>query len=184
MIFLDLDGVCCDFVGHVLNLCGSNEQRLLDEMNNNPSVHPYVALENCVNKDDFWGWINDLGSDFWASMPTFIWFNRLYKSLLKIDSVHFLTSSPPVNGSHDGKALWVERNVAKEALNDLIICYYGYKSYLAGKNRILIDDTKKNISDWNKNGGISYYFPSLQFHKRHATNRDIDDLLYYVSSFY
>jgi len=179
MIFLDLDGVCCDFVGHVLNMCGKTEQDLLDEMAKDESMHPYDALEQTVgrSKNSFWSWIEIMGEEFWHTMPPFWWFNDLYDGLNEVCDVHFLTSAPRMPSAYAGKALWVERNAGKEAVSKLIICPAHTKHALAGPNRILVDDTERNIIEWRATGHQCFYFPSLQFHKRHPTRDDIKEAI-------
>lgn len=176
---MDLDGVCCDFVGHVLNLCGKSEDDLLDEMSRDNNIHPYDALENCVGRKKFafWSWIEIMGCEFWHTMPVFDWFEELYGGLNDIGDVHFLTSAPRMPSAYSGKSLWVERNVGKEAVSKLIICPAHTKYALAGPHRILIDDTERNVKEWRDTGNVCYYFPSLQFHKRHPTVRDIREAI-------
>lgn len=179
MIFLDLDGVCCDFVGHILNMAGKEEKDYIEILKSNPDAHPYNLLEWLVGRDGdhFWTWIEMLGSEFWHTMPAFSWFDRLYDGLKQISDVHFLTSAPKMPSAYHGKALWVERNAGKEAVYNLIVCQSRMKRALSAPGRFLVDDTKRNVEEWNEAGGVCFNFPSLQFHHRHPTDKDIDDVL-------
>lgn len=179
MIFLDLDGVCCDFVSHVLSYCGKTEQDLLDEMAKDPNIHPYDHFENVTGYKGtrFWRWMGVLGEEMWATIPAFPWFHYMYDSLKEFSEVKFLTAAPLCHNAYSGKAKWIEKNLSRNAMSDLIICNSKSKYLLAGPGRFLIDDTDKNIIKWREVGGKCYHFPSIQFFKRHPTNNDINEAI-------
>ena len=174
MIFLDLDGVCCDFVSRTINILDKSEDEYLEWLKNSDD-HPYDVLNSYIGMDTsgFWDWIYDQGHKYWEGMPVFDWFEYLYEELKKISEVKFLTSAPTSPTAHYGKALWIEKNVGRDALYDLIICPSPMKQYMAKEGRVLIDDTAKNIEQWNGMGGSAFHFPSLQFFHRHPTDLDI-----------
>ena len=183
MILLDLDGVCADFLGHVLNLTGHTEQEMLDCIKNNPETHPYDLLGELVNKrrSEFWDWMEGLG-DFFETIPPLPWFKKLWDGLEEVDKVYFLTSGP-YPGSFIGKATWVEKHLGKYDSNNkrmsrrCIICSSEAKHALAKPGNVLIDDTEKNIEEWTSKGAPAYFFPSLQFWSRHPTDDEINQAI-------
>lgn len=181
IIFLDLDGVCCDFVGQVLTLQHRTEREYLDHLEANPDVHPYDALESLVglSRSHFWDWIGSHGVGFWSNMPKFAWFDFMFAELSKHGQVLFLTSAPSKEAFY-GKALWIEQHLGHKYIKDLIVCFADHKHLMAQPNRILIDDTDKNIVKWLKTGHHCWHFPSLQFFKRHPASKDIEQMITFV----
>jgi len=177
MIFLDLDGVCCDFVSHVLSYANKSEDDLLKLIRANPQKHPYNHFEDCVgyNGVEFWEWIESLGEDMWESMPAFPWFHDMYSRLLEVSEVRFLTSAPLCYNAYSGKAKWIQKNLSRGDMVNLIICNSKSKHLLCGPNTFLIDDTDKNIIKWREVGGKCYHFPTIQFFQRHPTNDEINE---------
>lgn len=176
MIFLDLDGVCCDYVAQVLNYNLKTEQQYLDLLKKHPNDHPYKVLEDLIGVESgnkYWDKVESYGSEYWSDMPVFDWFEHLYDELKKISEVKFLTSAPMMTTAHHGKAEWVKRNAGKSALVDLIICPSPMKQLISKNGRVLIDDTESNVTEWRNNGGHAFHFPSLQFFHRHPTDLDI-----------
>ena len=176
MIFLDLDGVCCDYVIQVLNYHLKTEREYLKLLQDNPDDHPYKVLEDLIGVKDqnaYWDEVERYGVKYWSEMPVFDWFDHLYDELKKVSEVKFLTSAPMMTTAHHGKAEWVKQNAGKDALYDLIICPSPMKKFLAQPGRVLIDDTKSNIIGWRENNGHAFHFPSLQFFHRHPEDLDI-----------
>lgn len=179
---MDLDGVCCDFVLQAINYHNKNEEEYIQLLKSD-SNHPYDVLNNYLgveSNNKWWEWIEDQGSDFWENMPVFSWFDYLYSELTKISDVKFLTSAPMMATAHHGKAKWIEKNVGKSALYDLIICPSPMKQFLSKPGRVLIDDTTKNVIEWNGHGGHAFHFPSIQFFHRHPTDDDIKETIQFA----
>lgn len=130
-IFLDLDGVIADFETHA---------------------------QNGQKYDDRGHLIRDeLDTDWWQTIPAFDGAHDFYKTLRTKAAVKFLTAPMLNSDCHKGKADWVQSFASKQgkwAINDLIICPSRDKYFLAGPDRILIDDRISNIRDWEAAGGI------------------------------
>lgn len=131
-VFLDMDGVLSDFDKHAKS---ENKYNANGKLN-------YDAL-------DF---------NWWATMPVFSGALDFYHAVQKLsDNVKFLTGPMISADCFGGKADWITRfdpAQGKWLLNHLIICPSKDKQYLAGPNRILVDDRSSNIIAWEKAGGI------------------------------
>lgn len=134
LIFLDLDGVIADFDMHA-------------------DVHNKRLPDGKLDRES-------LDYEWWSSIPVFKGAHDFYDALRKIAHVKFLTG-PMINpASHGGKAEWIRKfhpERGKWLLSDLIICPAKDKHLMAGPGRILIDDTKRNIDDWEAAGGIGIH---------------------------
>lgn len=133
IIFLDLDGVVADFESHA------------------HSQNKYHQVTGKLDREA-------LDHQWWSTIPVFDGARAFYAALQKIGPVKFLTGPMLHSGCHSGKAEWIQSFDAergKWALRDLIICPSTDKHFLAGPNRILIDDRKNNIADWRLAGGIA-----------------------------
>ncbi len=130
-IFLDLDGVIADFEGHA-------------------HTHDKYHTTGKLNREA-------LDHQWWSTIPIYDGAREFYKNLQDIGPIKFLTGPMLHSGCHSGKAEWIQNfdeERGKWALRDLIICPSTDKYLLAGPSRILIDDRKNNIADWNEAGGI------------------------------
>jgi hypothetical protein len=109
-IFLDMDGVLCDFTGSALRLHGIN----LDVDTQWPAGASYEFYEAFgMTEDECWGPINEAGAAWWATLPLFDWTNPL---VALVEDVAARTgrdvgiaTSPDRNGfSAQGKTVWIQ----------------------------------------------------------------------------
>lgn len=129
VIFLDMDGVISDFDTHAQDKYNDAGKFKYEEM-------------------DF---------EWWSSMPVFDKARDFYETLKQKAEVNFLTGPMLSAGSFGGKAKWVESFINKWALGSLIVCPKTKKHFLAGPDRILIDDNAQNIKDWEAAGGVGIH---------------------------
>lgn len=145
IIYLDMDGVLCDFHAQFKKLAGAD-------------THQYEAEHGTKN---FWKFINKQGLSFWSDMipmgdmeelKSFVFDNFL--------RVGILSSSSKKNGStyaEEGKRLWLQKHkfISQIADTDIIIVDSAQdKKNYAKPGRVLIDDYIRNIEAWNSKGGI------------------------------
>jgi hypothetical protein len=133
-IFIDLDGVIADFDAHA----------------------------RTQGKYDAAGKVkwDELDYQWWATMPIFPGAKDFYDAALKLGEVRFLTAPIVSEECFSGKARWIQNFVperGKFILRDLILCAGADKGYLAGANRILVDDRQDNVKDWVDAGGIGIH---------------------------
>lgn len=131
-IYLDLDGVVCDFESGFKNLAGIS------------------ALEYKEKYGDtkFWEKVSTGGIEFWANLEWMPDGKELWRYVRK--NVETIITSPAKDiSSRLGKCLWVKKNLKTN--RDLIFSWHKYR--YASDERILIDDREKNTFGWKANGG-------------------------------
>ncbi len=150
-LFLDMDGVLCDFDQAFLNLT-------------------FEKLGKPISKDDFradfgfrrsWKLINAKGISFWSDMPSMSDMQILRKFVLaNFNSIKILSSAGKPyakdNMSTDGKQLWLRSHGFGSIIpsNILIVDTKEEKRKYATPEGILVDDNRDNINEWNQAGGI------------------------------
>ena len=149
MIFLDMDGVCCDF--------DSGVARLLNKKL--PSVWPLGKSVGDVLDTDFEEVreaVERKGEKFWTELHAYPWFKTLYKALEKEADVFFLTSPGPHASAGSGKQRWLNTQFGRYCDN-LIVTRHKY--LLAKDDAWLVDDSERNIKEFSDAGGKVVLFP-------------------------
>lgn len=166
-IYLDMDGVCCNFLDAALKILGR------EDLINNWPEEP-IGLEQATNISaaDMWeNYIDPLGSDFWKNLEAFPWFEKLYQGLLQYGPVYFLSKPCLSPNSLKGKIEWLQ-NVFGKDFRDYILT--SQKQLLAKPSAILIDDDDRNCISFINSGGKAILFPQYWNKNRHI----IDNLDY------
>lgn len=139
LTYCDLDGVLADFKGAA--------ERLLGKKIGPDSI-----------KGPEWKIINAT-EDFWMTLEFFKSGRKLWNHIRKQDP--FILSALPKSNrawAHDGKMAWIGRHLKVSRDKILLVNREDKKKFAmdAGKNRpnLLIDDTAKNIKEWEAAGGI------------------------------
>lgn len=146
-IFLDMDGVCVDFVKGALAAHG----RL--DLYNAPGV-TWLPDSIGMSEDAFWPPINALGIEFWRALEPYPWFAALHEGLADLGHVVFLSKPSRGAGSATGKLQWLQDRFGPE-FRDYI--FTPRKRYLSRWPRaILVDDQDKNLEAWD---GAKILFP-------------------------
>lgn len=146
-IFLDMDGVCADFVKGALKAHG----RL--DLYGAPGV-AWLPDSIGMSEDEFWQPINVLGSEFWRVLEAYPWFRVLYAGLSNLAHVVFLSKPSRGASSATGKLLWLQDRFG-QGFRDYI--FTPRKRYLSRWPRaILVDDQDKNFEAWE---GAKIRFP-------------------------
>lgn len=132
-LFVDLDGVLCDF-----------ERRVHEIFGKSPKEIPLkVMWGKLASLDNFYGeldWMPD-GQDLWAGV----------KDLKPT----ILTGIPMGGWAPKQKRSWCYRNLGWEV--PVITCFAKEKQDHGKPGDILIDDTKRNIDAWKSMGGIAIH---------------------------
>jgi len=163
IIYLDMDGVLCDFHTEF-------------KIKSGVSTVQYEA-EHGTKK--FWEFINDQGLSFWSEMTPMQDMEELksfvFDNFLRIG---ILSSSSKKNGSvhaDAGKRLWLQKYNFSSQISDndiIIVDSAKDKQIYAKPGRILVDDYEKNINSWRAKGGIGI--------KHVNANKTIKELYKYV----
>jgi 5'(3')-deoxyribonucleotidase len=149
IIFLDLDGVCVDFVGAALKLCGAPEGFVATKYD--------FFTDLFLSEADFWRLIDKAGWRFWSELPEYPWLDEMLKALKKQGRVIFLTAPSSNPLSSYGKVKWFKTKFGPR-FGDFILT--NQKDLLAkDDSTILIDDSPSNYQKWGKAGGSAFLFP-------------------------
>lgn len=150
MIFLDMDGVLCDFVSAAYRVHGKLFW---------PADYPrgLFACEQHIgcSTAEFWHKIDNAGEDFWSNLEPYPWARDLVGELQEIDRVVISTSPSWSPHCYSGKRKWL----IKMGLQRLDSMFGSSKYLMAQPGRILVDDAEHNIEPWRAAGGHAVIVP-------------------------
>lgn len=152
MIYLDMDGVLCDFMSACLKLHGDPEV-------NHAGTFWGVCHSLNITEEQFWTPINAAGSSFWADLN---WTNdgkdilKEVEELFGMENVCLLSSPSHCPSSVYGKLEWIRRHVPAYSKRYLL---GPDKGFVASSGRLLIDDGDHNIQKWVGGKGIAVRVP-------------------------
>lgn len=146
-IYCDLDQTLCDFEGrfeHFTGLLPAEWKKRAER-----------EFGEQIAKERFWDIIShQIGKRFWAGMSWMPQGRELWDYIKPYNPI-IITAPSLHESSVEGKEMWV-----KEHLGDVDIIFspaWEKKNY-AGPNKILIDDSEQNISDWKSKNGIGLLY--------------------------
>lgn len=149
-VFLDMDGVLCDFIRGAHHVHG---REYVHE--DYPRGAWEIADHWGISTDDFWGGI-DRKFDFWESLDAYPWLHELISLARHAgEQVKLLTSPSKSPLCYYGKRAWCDKHIPRDI--ELIICKS--KQLLATPNRLLIDDGDHNVKPWRAATGDAILFP-------------------------
>jgi len=129
LVFLDLDGVFADFDGRFFELTGKwpwqVEKKFLWKVVNGDNEFFY-RLKLMKDADHLWTYVKQY-------------------------PIKFLTGLPSKQGGKEQKERWVVETFGSE--HHTIVLPKKQKQDHSGPNRVLIDDTEPNITQWVSKGG-------------------------------
>ena len=133
-LYVDMDGVLVDFEKGYHQLTG---------------VH---ASQFPKGDSSFWAPISDAGAGFWAGLP---WMpdGKVLWSYVKKYKPNILSAPSQDPSSVVGKEAWLKIHL-KNSYNRAYFYSRKNKQLFSEENRILIDDLKETIDEWNAKGGI------------------------------
>lgn len=147
-LLLDLDGVIADLHRPLLALYGN--------------LHRYTDIT-------YWNFFDDKYPDwrvatanptFWATLPQTPEFHSLVTGIQNIvkhpECLYICTSPTGASGCIDGKIAWVERNLGRQAVKNVII---SVNKGVSSRGNVLIDDSDHNCAEAVKNGGTGLLVP-------------------------
>lgn len=182
-IFLDMDGVCTDFVGKVLKLFNKNRQKAEKEFVINEKANLNDVLN--VSTSKLWKEI-EKEENFWENLEE----TSIYKPLISYLNGNknlewYYCTSPSLNPRCvKGKLKWIQKRHGRNFRNYV---FTSNKHLLAKYNSILIDDTDKNIYSFKKSLGKTILVPRPWNSKRseigtkdNLANRIINGINFYT----
>lgn len=151
IIYLDLDGVLCDFVGGVLTAAGRPYLKTAN------SIHGGI-IEDTIGEERMWELLQDI--EFWANLKPYPWAKEIFDMCFRLSKgrVKILSKGGKrAPNAYTGKILWVKKHLGDIALEKINLCS-GSKADLAGPNRFLIDDFDVNIKEWEAEKGRTFHW--------------------------
>lgn len=148
-IFVDLDGVLADFVSAAI---AAAELPITADQ-----VEHWNFFEEYMDEEEFGKRINST-MYFWDDLPVYPWAHELVDYLKTKGDIVYCTSP----GNHDeaatGKLNWLRRHgfLSKHSKNYVLT---HYKWLLAGRDRILVDDSDQQCVHFDQMGGAVVLFP-------------------------
>lgn len=139
-----MDGVLTDFTGACEKL----------------SEHMMVWY--AADRERFWKHITAAGTCFWSDMPWMAGGMELHDFLKSSGLDPTILSALPgperkiaMINARKGKMEWLKKEMGTPYANNAILCLRPEKALQSGVSRILIDDNKDNICEWEEAGGTA-----------------------------
>lgn len=167
-IYVDMDGVLCDFVSAAFEVHGKDPVEMM-------KIYPpgeYGALYTLCAQDEesFWAAINkhkgdwyrffDVGgSHMWEHMvKAYPWADLLWNLCEERADTWVLSAPARDAGSSYGKVKWLQAWKGEKFRRYVLA---PKKYHLGRPGALLIDDDPENVRKWNERGGSGILFPRL-----------------------
>lgn len=157
-IYLDMDGVCVDFLGAALAANGYDPD---DYFKRWRQEHPGELFpEPLLKKKPQEFFTNDAmrTREFWAGLIAYDWFEKLYSELDRLGHVIFLTAPISAPGCVHGKHEWLINQFGND-FHEFI--FTRHKNRLAHDNAYLVDDMPFNTAPFESRNGVGLLFPQI-----------------------
>lgn len=153
-VFLDMDGVICDFTQGLIDRFGFDFTPSA-VTHWGYSIERYKEAYPGKTESDMWQALDFL---FWAQLKPTVEADVILGMVKKFRPVILTSAALSSPGVFDGKASWLRRHVP-EYYNEGRILIGGTKHQLAGPDKLLIDDCEANCDDWQAHGGKAILVP-------------------------
>ena len=157
-IYLDLDGVCIDFMRSALEVQGYDPETIFAKWETTQPGELFPSQSIKTNPMEFFTNKALETERFWRELKAYEWFGWLYTELNLLGDVMFLSAPSGAPGCLSGKNLWLKDYFGANFSNYI---FTKHKDRLAHKNAILIDDMPFNVSAFNARGGTAFLFPRI-----------------------
>jgi len=149
-IYCDMDGVLTDFSGDFIKVASQLNEYSLEERDDVPN-NAAARFEKKYGSTAFWNVVASGGLKFWSDMSWNPGGKKLWSFISKYNPEILTAPSKKVyNDCVKGKKMWISR-LGNPPIH---IRSKEKKKEFAGENKILIDDLKSNIREWESAGGI------------------------------
>lgn len=164
IIYCDMDGVLTDFAKKFIEYY-HQDFRQSKEYLQDPESYPEIPAARSVNdianvlRKKKYVVTTKAPLSFWADMEWMSDGKTLWNTIKKLNPI-ILSTPATSDASKQGKRKWVRQHLGNYdvILSDKKHEFINNNKYVPkesiGKNKILIDDTKKNIDKWKAMGGI------------------------------
>lgn len=153
-IFLDMDGVLCDFVGGVRDIARC--EGLIGPEEGDVSNPDLAAAMGFESPTAMWRAIDARGWRWWADLQPYTWMKDVIQ-LAKdyANQVVVCTSPSQSSDCPKGKIEWLRRHMSGTRAFVLT----PLKHLTAAPDRLLIDDSSRNCRDFRDAGGRALFWP-------------------------
>lgn len=146
-VFLDMDGVLCDFFEEYAKLAGNPKD---GSGRYNYRNIPAAKTDPTLNKM--------IGTDFFARLPKFPTADSLVNMVTKVFG-HYNICSSPLRGDHENSAHhkkeWLQKHLDQQPTRVIITPNKAkHATQPDGTPNVLIDDRGSNITAWEAAGGV------------------------------
>lgn len=149
-IYLDLHGVCLDFIGAAFQAHG----RAYAE--GDATEFNWWRAGWKMSDAEFWQPINAKSHHWWADLKPYPWLTDLIAAVGGVDPEFQMVSAPQRHGASAG-GTWI---AAEKVCGDISRVHLTQaKQHLSGPGRVLIDDSVDNCEAWCRAGGQAVLFP-------------------------
>jgi len=172
VIYLDMDGVMTEWIEVCCQLFGEDYEGVMARWTKGQfDLRKVLGLTS----KEFWGIIDQRGSDYWAKLPRTPWARRLWDGCNSLAPTYFLTAPSWEPASLAGKLEWMQEFVGAKSFRDYIITE---KKYLLAKpEAVLVDDNDEVVQKFVQAGGRGVVFPRIwnSRHEVYAKYKDDTD---------
>lgn len=131
-LYVDMDGVLCDFDGRFVEIFNYSPLSFISKFGSDKFIS---AIDHYGHK--FW---SEMG---WTGIGPYLW------SQIKDYNPIILSNPSKFNSSRHGKSQWIKTNIG-----DYDYILRPDKESMANESSMLLDDLIDNIDKFNQNGGI------------------------------
>jgi 5'(3')-deoxyribonucleotidase len=147
VLFLDMDGVLCDFHGRAAEEFGCDVTDFTEW-----AIWEPMGLSEAA----FWKWLGTRSREWWASLDPYPWAQEVVDAVRRADPEFRVLSAASKGFSVAGKIDWFEKHFGDHFSR---FHFTSQKSDLAGPGRVLIDDNDANCESFSASGGKFILFP-------------------------
>ena len=107
-IYLDMDGVCVDFIGATIDAHGFDACTMLQRWHEEHPGSLYPEALFGMSAQDFFTHQRLGDAEFWRDLTPYPWFETMFEALSKHGHVVFLTAPTAQPGCVAGKLEWLK----------------------------------------------------------------------------
>ena len=156
-ILLDLDGVCCDFIGGLCSALDKDREKIYnDPIWAEKDGYNRVGEVFGLTEKQLWDFIDRRGLSFWSALEPFPWFDEMHGQLRMIGNVVFLSSPSKDPFCVAGKVRWLQGIFGREFRNYI---FTPLKSYFRSDNSLLIDDSEEMVNKFGLRHAVLFPQP-------------------------
>lgn len=144
-IWVDLDGVLCDWIQGYVNIFGGD-----------PTIK-WVGMNKVK-----WDKLDSAAPHFYRNLPLMPGALELWEWLLPFEPCILSAASSHIPASASQKHEWVKEYLGIEGDRIVIVADREDKPRYCNPGDILIDDLESNVNEWNVEGGYGIMFHSAE----------------------